>query len=530
MKKFIAVLAAAAAVVFSVPAFADGNPFMDVPLGHWSYDAVRLLASRGVVSGYPDGAFKGGQPATRYEMASIVARALAAADTEKASKQDMELLKKLVMEIKDELDALGVKVDSLDKRAAVLEDSLGGWKLGGRFYFDANFAGGDSATSYTESGNDNSFEKSQFRLYLSKQISETTSFYSEWRAGNAKSGAGTSAYGDISRINIRQIWVDTVLPWDINMRVGRFFVDFERDHGLYIDNKPIFGFFRADGFEFKKSWSGFSAKAVVARNTEVDPASVYAGAPQESFSVGNNYMFYALDLTWRPSERFFLGVNGAWFVEDGGERIVDGGADYSTYSAYASYSFAPAVKLQGTYYIQDVGQGILDYPETITAFSPPSFAARGYGEATEDNPQAWRVTLDLGQELLKFTGLRFEYMSQDNTFVSYRDPYNFGGAQDAGRNATVAANMPWNDESTTMMFAYAEQKWNDKWSSYLRWQHADFDTQGIDDADGYGVGVTYQYTPAIAFRLAYDYVDYGSHGPRYTGDDHVIQFRTAINF
>ena len=80
------------------------------------------------------------------------------------------------------------------------------------------------------------------------------------------------------------------------------------------------------------------------------------------------------------------------------------------------------------------------------------------------------------------------------------------------------------------MFAYAEHKWDDKWSSYLRLQHADFDTQGIDDADGYGVGVTYQYTPAIAFRLAYDYVDYGSQGPRYTGDDHVIQFRTAINF
>ena len=49
-------------------------------------------------------------------MASVVARALVTVDAEKASKQDLELLKKLVMEFKDELDALGVKVDALDKR------------------------------------------------------------------------------------------------------------------------------------------------------------------------------------------------------------------------------------------------------------------------------------------------------------------------------------------------------------------------------------------------------------------------------
>ena len=60
-------------------------------------------------------------------MASVVARALVAIDADKASKQDLELLKKLVMEFKDELDALGVKVDKLDKRVAVLEDGIGGW-------------------------------------------------------------------------------------------------------------------------------------------------------------------------------------------------------------------------------------------------------------------------------------------------------------------------------------------------------------------------------------------------------------------
>ncbi|MGI6443081.1 MAG: S-layer homology domain-containing protein [Synergistaceae bacterium] len=152
MKKFLAVLAVVAIVAFAAPAFA-ANPFMDVPAGHWSYDAVAQLASKGIVSGYPDGAFKGGQPATRYEVASVVARALAYEDLRHASKEDLEMLKKLVMEFKDELDALGVKVDKIDKRVAVLEDRLGGWKLRGIFRFDAKFGTGDNdhANTWTDS-------------------------------------------------------------------------------------------------------------------------------------------------------------------------------------------------------------------------------------------------------------------------------------------------------------------------------------------------------------------------------------------
>ena len=61
--------------------------------------------------------------------------------------------------------------------------------------------------------------------------------------------------------------------------------------------------------------------------------------------------------------------------------------------------------------------------------------------------------------------------------------------------------MPWNNGTTKFFFIYADQKWNDKWSSYLRYQQADFDTTGLDDAKGYGAGVTYQYTPAIGFEL-----------------------------
>ncbi|MCD8162733.1 MAG: S-layer homology domain-containing protein [Synergistaceae bacterium] len=457
-------------------------------------------------------------------MASVVARALVAVDAEKASKQDLELLKKLVMEFKDELDALGVKVDKIDKRVAVLEDSLGGWKLSGQFWFDANFAGGDQANSaYTESGLDTDFQKDRFRLTLQKQISDTTSFYAQFRGGSESAGSGSSGYGDITVFNIRQIYVDTVLPYDINYRVGRFFLDFEDDHGLYVDNDAIFGDYRVDGFQFLKNWGSFSAKAVVGRNTGFDRS--YTETEEDRDLFANGYMNYALDLTWQPNEKFFAGVNGNWFNEDGDPVDGSGKAiegDFSTYSVYASYSFTPAITLQGLYYWQDLDEDLLGNgkPATATENSP-----------TEDSPKAWKATLDVKQDLLKFTSFRFEYMQQDNTFLGARDPYSFG--VDSGTVASISDNMPWNDGTTNFFFVYADQKWNDKWSSYLRYQQADFDTTGLDDAKGYGVGVTYQYTPAVAFRLAYDCVDYGDghvEGGFKEGKDHVFQFRTAINF
>ncbi len=83
------------------------NPFSDVPAGHWAYDAVNKLAAEGVVDGYPDGTYGGDKLMTRYEMAQIVAKAMA-----KGANVD-----KLAAEFADELDSLGVRVANLEKKA-----------------------------------------------------------------------------------------------------------------------------------------------------------------------------------------------------------------------------------------------------------------------------------------------------------------------------------------------------------------------------------------------------------------------------
>ena len=75
MKKSL-VLAMAMALGVTASAYA-ANPFSDVPAGHWAYDAVNKLAAAGVVDGYPDGTYGGDKLMTRYEMAQIVAKAMA---------------------------------------------------------------------------------------------------------------------------------------------------------------------------------------------------------------------------------------------------------------------------------------------------------------------------------------------------------------------------------------------------------------------------------------------------------------------
>ena len=105
MKKSL-VLAMAMALGVTASAYA-ANPFSDVPDGHWAYDSINKLAAAGVIEGYGDATFGGDKLMTRYEMAQIVAKAMA-----KGANVD-----KLAAEFADELDNLGVRVANLEKKA-----------------------------------------------------------------------------------------------------------------------------------------------------------------------------------------------------------------------------------------------------------------------------------------------------------------------------------------------------------------------------------------------------------------------------
>ncbi|HCB93082.1 MAG TPA: S-layer protein, partial [Selenomonas sp.] len=93
--------------------FAAANPFTDVPAGHWAYDAVAQLAADGVIEGYGDDTFRGDRQITRYEMAQMIAKAMA----KNPSGVDKAMLDRLMAEFREELNNLGVRVANLEKHA-----------------------------------------------------------------------------------------------------------------------------------------------------------------------------------------------------------------------------------------------------------------------------------------------------------------------------------------------------------------------------------------------------------------------------
>ena len=502
MKRILAIFITATAIAFTAPAFA-ADPFADVPAGHWAYDAVAQLAAHGIVSGYQDGAFKGGKPATRYETASVVARALANAGANHASKQDLETLKKLVLEFSDELDALGVKVDKLDKRVAVLEERLGGWKLSGTFNFEAVF-GGDKQRYMNVPGSNTQFRKEQFYLYLTKQIDENTFFFAEYLHGaddtmNPYGGMGELGEGGLWR----RVYVDTKLPRDIGFRVGRFEINFEEDYELYYDDEPIFGHYYTDGFRLRKTWDSFTVTAAAGRNQSYN----YDYADMDYSSMN-----YVLDLHWQPSENFFAGATGYWKADD--SKPSSGDVNVQTYGLYAAYNITPGIAVKGLYYLQNLG----------------SDAADGY----DDTPCAWKAILDIKRDLLKFTSLWLEYDVQHNNFwKAHNERFAIGGSA----SPTLLDNIPTNNNKTKALFVRAEQEWSKKWSTHLRYGRADFGTDGYANPTLFGVAATYRYSPSLAFTLMYDQVDYGTNSindivPDTAMDDkdHVIIFRTVIDF
>ena len=112
-KSLVSALTTALVVGAASTTFAAANPFEDVAADHWAYDAVAQLAADGVIEGYGDGTYRGDQEITRYEMAQMVARAMAKSGVSAA---DKAMIDKLAAEFADELNALGVRVANLEKK------------------------------------------------------------------------------------------------------------------------------------------------------------------------------------------------------------------------------------------------------------------------------------------------------------------------------------------------------------------------------------------------------------------------------
>lgn len=71
-KTFKLAISAVLGAAMVTPAFAQRDNFPDVKDTHWASEAVNRLKKEGIITGYPDGTFKGKQNITRYELATIL--------------------------------------------------------------------------------------------------------------------------------------------------------------------------------------------------------------------------------------------------------------------------------------------------------------------------------------------------------------------------------------------------------------------------------------------------------------------------
>ena len=105
MKKRILALTGLLLLSCASMAFAAGDPFADVPSGHWAYGALSKLSDSGVITNYRADSFQGNRTMSRYEMALLVGNAMT--KSEKADADTKILIDKLAQEFADELKALG---------------------------------------------------------------------------------------------------------------------------------------------------------------------------------------------------------------------------------------------------------------------------------------------------------------------------------------------------------------------------------------------------------------------------------------
>ncbi|MEO1672182.1 MAG: iron uptake porin [Cyanobacteria bacterium J06631_2] len=155
------------------------NQLRDVSPTDWAYEALRSLTDRyGCISGFPNQSYRGSQPLSRYEFAAglnsclnQIERLIATSET--VSPEDLATVNRLSQEFEAELASVGGRVDELESRTAILEDSQFSTttKLGGEVSFALSQVFGDEKAD--GSGDLDSVTVFNFRSRLSFDTSFT---------------------------------------------------------------------------------------------------------------------------------------------------------------------------------------------------------------------------------------------------------------------------------------------------------------------------------------------------------------------
>ena len=204
-KTLVSALTTALVVGAASTTFAAANPFSDVPADHWAYDAVSQLAADGVIEGYGDSTFKGNRNITRYEMAQMVAKAMA----KNTSGADKALVDKLAAEFAEELNNLGVRVAKLERNADMVK-----WNGKAEYTFTRNHLE-DRDNKGDRNSNDNKF---LFRLEPSAEVN--ANWHVNARLDAWVDSADDNGKDDSQKVELKRIWAQGDYK-NFQVRIGK---------------------------------------------------------------------------------------------------------------------------------------------------------------------------------------------------------------------------------------------------------------------------------------------------------------------
>ena len=217
-KTLVSALTTALVVGAASTTFAAANPFSDVPADHWAYDAVSQLAADGVIEGYGDTTFRGNQNITRYEMAQMIAKAMAKTDVSAA---DKALIDKLAAEFSDELGNLGVRVSNLERNADMVK-----WTGEARYTYKSTRDEDTNGKKTKENA-----DKLQFRLYPTAEVNQNWHVKARLTAKTDMS----SDKGDDGNVKLTYVYAEGQYG-NFDVKLGKQELFSTADAGLVVDD------------------------------------------------------------------------------------------------------------------------------------------------------------------------------------------------------------------------------------------------------------------------------------------------------
>ena len=346
MKKSL-VLAMAMALGVTASAYA-ANPFSDVPAGHWAYDSISKLAAAGVIEGYGDATFGGDKLMTRYEMAQIVAKAMA-----KGANVD-----KLAAEFADELDNLGVRVANLEKKT----DNV---RISGQIRYEYGDRNGDLQKA---KGSD-AKNRLRTRIFVNGQVNDDWTYTARLENNQVFSGDKGNTGEEDTMLN--QAWVNGKLG---GLKVVAGKTDLTLANGnLYDDTAEYVGI--SYGKEIKLN-AYYGQPVSTDYNYDFDNifgASVSGQVGKLGLSVGY--------------DKFQEGLGGTNPMY---AQLAKEGEDNAVWNVCASYAFDKNVKLNLTYLHSDLNDSEIALPAGVTDVDTDGYVINmAYKDANRNKVGSW---------------------------------------------------------------------------------------------------------------------------------------------